>query len=869
LFAGKSKSMETTPFPVDEREAIALLEQMASFGGLPAHAAKALSTAAQGDAVRPAEANRKGWQPDLRYRSLVEKLPVVTFMASLDETQQELYISPQIESLLGFTQEEWLEDPFLWFRQLHPDDREKWIEEFARTCATGANFRAEYRLLTRAGQIVWIQGECQVVRDDDGRPVFLQGVAFDISHIKRAADDVEARRAAQAASEAKSQFLARMSHEIRTPLNGVVGMIDLLKATDMTAVQQRYAQLARDAADSLMTVINDILDFSKIEAGKVEIEATEFDLHRLVEDLTELLAPIAAKKNLTLASLIRPDVPRRVLGDPNRIRQVLTNLINNALKFTTAGSVSIRVSLDAQDAQRVTLRMEVQDTGIGIPADRLDRLFKSFSQVDSSTTRKFGGTGLGLVISKQLVELMGGQIGIESQQGKGTTFWFTLKAAPAAVDPVEEAREPDDILRSVRVLAVESDPTYRRILSEQLEGRLSPSSAVLGAEEALDAMRVASAEGKPFAIALIPFGTPDGTRLAGAIRSDPELQQTNLIALVDIDDRTETPAINQAGFYARLHRPITQSRLFDTIASATFCALTTKTTAPNITATQISLKGLHLLVADDNEMNQFVAQETLRRAECTCDIVGDGILAVQAAQTRRYDAILMDCQMPGMDGLEAARNIRQREATTPNARRIPIIALTAEAIQGDREKCLAAGMDDYVTKPINAEELFAAVRSLLRPDRAGPETNDQNRPPATIASQTPQAAAENAPIDVETLLSRCMSDVAFAVQTLEKFHQRALGDVELLRQGIAAGDIDRTTRLAHNLKSVAAHAAAAPLRKIAFEIEQAGARRDLQYITEQLTILDEEARRCAAFVPEAMKQLTSVPKPPTSMHKMS
>jgi DNA-binding NarL/FixJ family response regulator len=229
----------------------------------------------------------------------------------------------------------------------------------------------------------------------------------------------------------------------------------------------------------------------------------------------------------------------------------------------------------------------------------------------------------------------------------------------------------------------------------------------------------------------------------------------------------------------------------------------------------------------------------------------------------------MDCQMPGMDGLEAARNIRQREATTPNARRIPIIALTAEAIQGDREKCLAAGMDDYVTKPINAEELFAAIRSLLRPDRAGPEINDQNRPPATIASQTPQAAAENAPIDVETLLSRCMSDVAFAVQTLEKFHQRALGDVELLRQGIAAGDIDRTTRLAHNLKSVAAHAAAAPLRKIAFEIEQAGARRDLQYITEQLTILDEEARRCAAFVPEAMKQLTSVPKPPTSMHKMS
>ena len=334
---------------MDEQEAIALLEQMAGFADF------LVPKAGRWPIVRPTtpsapatEAIPKAWKPDLRYRSLVEKLPVVTFMASLDETQQELYISPQIEALLGFTQDEWLNDPFLWFRQLHVDDRETWIGEFLhRTCSVNRFSRTSVRNTgfwpATGAYCLDSSGECQIVRDDDGRPVlFFRGIAFDISHLKRAAEDQEAKLAAQAASMAKSEFLARMSHEIRTPLNGVVGMIDLLKSTEMTAAQQRYVQLARESAGALLTVINDILDFSKIEAGKVEIEAIEFDLHKVVEDLTELLASVAAKKNLALACLFRPGVPRRVLGDSNRIRQVLTNLVNNALKFTTEGSVTIR-----------------------------------------------------------------------------------------------------------------------------------------------------------------------------------------------------------------------------------------------------------------------------------------------------------------------------------------------------------------------------------------------------------------------------------------------------------------------------------------------------------------------------------------------
>ncbi len=695
---------------MDEKEATAILEQMASLSGPGSHPhSSVLNTS------KPAEPNSviKGssWQPEVRYRALIERLPIVTFLASLDDRMQELYISPQIEALLGFTQDEWLENPFLWFRQLHPEDRDLWVTEFARTCSTGVNFRAEYRLLTRDKRVIWVQGECQVIRDDEGRPLYLQGIAFDITHRKQATQVEEAKLAAEAANRAKSDFLARMSHEIRTPLNGVVGMIDLLRATGMTEIQERYAQLAREAADSLMNVINDILDFSKIEAGKIELENIEFDLSKVAEDLCELLAPVAAKKKLALARCFRTDVPHHLIGDPNRIRQVLTNLINNALKFTATGSVSIRASLERRENERAIIRIAVEDTGIGIPRDRLDRLFKSFSQVDSSTTRKFGGTGLGLAISKRLVELMGGEIGIDSEVGNGTTFWFTLN------------------------LGVVQQP--------------------------------------------------------------------------------EKPAAD----------------------------------LPEKSSENGSLKGLHLLVAEDNEMNQFVTQETLRRAGCTCEIVSDGSLALEAVRRKNYDAVLMDCQMPGMDGLEASRRIREHEEDE-GLRRIPIIALTAEAIQGDREKCLAAGMDGYVTKPINAADLFSTIHSLVRSRTSASGS-------ATATNQPAQAmpASVEPPIDVKALLARSMDDPDFASRILKLFERSAVKDFEQLGKFVAVGEAENAQRMAHNLKSVASHVAAGRLREIAFELEQAVRCRDLQFITEHLAKLDIEVRRCMAYIPAAIKQI--------------
>ncbi|HET6249865.1 MAG TPA: ATP-binding protein [Tepidisphaeraceae bacterium] len=859
---------------LERQQAWAVLQEMAA-GGIAA----ALPNEAPGASGKNSDAARlaaNGWQPDLRYRSLIEKLPCVTFIAALDDTVEELYISPQIETLLGYTQKEWLENPLLWYRQLHPDDKEAWVAEFARTCSMGTPFRVEYRMIARDGRVVWVQGQCQVIRDDNGQPMFLQGIAFDITTLKEAADVQEARIAAEMANKAKSEFLARMSHEIRTPLNGVVGMIDLLRGTHMSEGQMRYTQLAQEAADSLLNVINDILDFSKIEAGKVEIEATEFDFHKLLEDLTELLAPVAAKKKLALTCVLRPEVPWRAVGDPNRIRQVLTNLVNNALKFTPNGSVNLRAALESRSPTASVVRVEVEDTGIGIPPERLDRLFKSFSQVDSSTTRKFGGTGLGLVISKQLVELMGGEIGIKSEVGRGTTFWFTLKLKRAAGGDVPETfAGVAEALSAVRVLVVESEPRHRKLLADQIEGRLSRSSQAVSIEGAMKELRRAAAERMPFSVALLPFGGADAMALVAAVQADAAVRNTKLIAVMDIDDRTDESAIRSRGFVAQLHRPLLQSRLMDAIASVTIDRKGEAAEREHQPVVEqiTDLKGLHFLVAEDNEMNQFVTQETLRRVNCTCEIVGDGALAVEASQARPFTAVLMDCQMPGMDGLEATRRIREIEAAGGNKKHIPVIALTAEAIQGDRERCIASGMDGYVTKPINPKELFAAIRSIVPAKIA----DGENRPaatsaplPAKPAAPVSQSAApaepihcdepsDQAPIDIESLLIRCMKDAAFAKRTLEKFDRRASEDVELIRKGIAAGDLEGATRMARNLNSVASQVSAAALGKIAWEIEQAGARHDATFALEQLERLAREAKRCSAFIPQAIDQMARRP----------
>jgi two-component system, sensor histidine kinase and response regulator len=634
-------------------------------------------------------------------------------------------VNPAWETTLGYTREEVLRTPMLEF--IHPDDLKRTVNEVAKQSREHRTNHFVNRYRCKDGSYRLFDWTTTFNRDVSSR----FGVARDITEQRLSDESLrkseealqKAKDVAEGANRSKSEFLANMSHEIRTPMNGVIGLTDLALDTGLTFEQRGYLEGVKSSADSLLRILNDILDFSKIEAGKLEFETIEFDLSQTVEAMFKVLGVRAATKNLELACDLGADVPSRVLGDPGRLRQILINLTGNAIKFTERGEVLIRVERLSQSAQEVELHFSVKDTGIGIPLGKQQHVFSAFAQADGSSTRNFGGTGLGLTISSQLVGLMGGRIWLESEEGTGSTFHFSVRLGIAPAPPEPELWPGSGLLEGRSVLVVDDNDTNRRILDKVLSSRGLKTTLADSGSAALEALKHAAETGNPFTLVVLDVHMPgmDGFTLAECIKADPQFSGANIALLTSGVKRGDADRCRDLGVSAYLVKPVGKMELLEALSRMAQPASRMEA-QPDPGPRQPAEKGeprLHFLVVEDNPVNRLVVTRLLEKRNHTVGAAANGLEALERIGKEEFDCLLMDVQMPVMDGFEATAAIRNMERDSGG--HLPIIAMTARAMSGDLERCLAAGMDGYLTKPIKAKDVFATIERVLRVLKTQPD----------------------------------------------------------------------------------------------------------------------------------------------------
>jgi len=802
-------------------------------------------------------------ESERKYRAIFESFQDVYFRT--DANGQITIVSPSVHLRAGYDPDELIGRSIFEFYH-NPSDHKLLLRRLIKEKSVRDY---ESRVRSSDGTVIDVSIDCRTLDDDRGQPEAFEGVMRDITERKRA--EVELQRAKEAtesanrelvktnehleeaivmaremalhaelANRTKSEFLANMSHEIRTPMNGIIGMTELSLETDLTREQREYLMMVKSSADALLRLINDILDFSKIEAGQMELEHIDFSLRTTVEMTAEALAIRAREKDIELACHILSDVPDNLVGDPGRLRQVLVNLVGNAIKFTNEGEVVVRAELESEADNRACLQFSVSDTGIGIPDSKLQDIFESFTQADASFTRRYGGTGLGLSISKQLIELMEGKIWVESEVNKGTTFYFTASFALQDGKPAVALGKGID-LKGTRTLIVDDNATNRRILNDMLLNWGLIAYEAESGQAALEQIRTSCERGETFQLMLLDAHMPemDGFTVVERLKEEGWIGDSVVIMLTSGGQRGDAAKCRELGISGYLMKPVKQSDLLDVMMTAlrrTGDEEVTPTVITTHTLREARVR-LNILVAEDNPVNQKLVTKILERRGYMVIVVDNGKEVLEALKTGRFDLILMDIQMPEMDGFESTAIIREQEENS--GVHIPIIAMTAHAMRGDQDRCLAAGMDDYVSKPIDRELMFAAIERSV---------SGVMEDKATVVDKPEAEEPPLKPMDFESALQRFEGDSEFLDELTQEFLQYVQSELGSLRGAVEEGNTGEVERLAHGIKGAAANLDMQATSKVALQLEEMGRDSRLEGAVEVVDRLVEEVEKLKEFI---------------------